>query len=219
MKTEMRQINEYFDMLEDWKRLPAYKLEVRIDSFIGFALPKVIESIYGFKTKTIIPELPIRLGSINRNYKTKTFANRSYKVDFYIRTQCGQNIFIEFKTDSGSRRDNQDSYLEQCRVAKMESILKGIIKISSVTSYKKKYSHLLAKLQLAGLLSETPAGHSVKVGAEKIKILYVQPRILETDSNKDILDFKHLAETIQRCYPDSEVMKRLSLSLKAWCND
>lgn len=55
MKTEMRLINEYFDMLEDWKRLPAYKLEVRIDSFIGFALPQVIESIYGFKTKVIIP--------------------------------------------------------------------------------------------------------------------------------------------------------------------
>lgn len=128
-------------------------------------------------------------------------------------------MFIELKTDTGSRRENQDSYLEQCRVAKMESILKGIIKISSVTSYKKKYSHLLAKLQLAGLLSETPAGHSVKIGAEKIKILYVQPRVLETDSNKDILDFNRLADTIEKCYPESELMKRLSLSLKTWCTD
>ena len=128
-------------------------------------------------------------------------------------------MFIELKTDTGSRRENQDSYLEQCRVAKMESILKGIIKISSVTSYKKKYSHLLEKLQLAGLVTETSKGHSAKIGAEKIKIIYIQPRILEKDNNKNILDYKQLADTIERSYSNSQLMKRLSLSLKAWCKD
>jgi len=36
-------IDEYFATLEDWKRLPAYKLETRVDSLVGFALPTVIE--------------------------------------------------------------------------------------------------------------------------------------------------------------------------------
>ena len=219
MNTEKRLINGYFDMLEDWKRLPAYKLEVRIDSFIGFALPKVIESIYGLNPKVIIPELPIRLGSLNRKYETKKFANRSYKVDFYIRTECGQNLFIEFKTDSGSRRDKKDLYLEQIQKAKMKSIVKGIIRIFEVTSYKKKYSHLLEKLQLAGLTIETEKGYDVNIGAEHIKILYIQPRLLEKDDHKEILDFKQLADAVEMCYPNSELMERLSLSLKKWSKD
>ena len=36
-------INDYFKTLEGWKRLPAYKLETRIDSIVGFALPKIIK--------------------------------------------------------------------------------------------------------------------------------------------------------------------------------
>ena len=221
METDKKLINEYFGMLEDWKGLPAYKLEVRIDSLVGYALPKVIESIYGLKTKAIIPELPIRLGSINRKYETKTYANRSYKVDFYIRTECGQNLFIEFKTDSGSRREKQDSYLERCQAAKMDSILEGILKIYEVTSYKKKYDHLLERLQFAGLVTESSNGHgrTVNIGAESVKILYVQPKTLESDYSKDVLDFSKLAKTIKGCFRGSELMDRLSLSLKEWCKD
>jgi len=47
--------NEYFEMMIDWKKLPAYKAETRIDSLIGFYLNddfeyngknKVLEIIY-----------------------------------------------------------------------------------------------------------------------------------------------------------------------------
>jgi len=34
--------NEYFKMMEDWKRLPAYKAEPRIDSLVGFYLPEIV---------------------------------------------------------------------------------------------------------------------------------------------------------------------------------
>ena len=30
--------NEYFEMIADWKKLPAYKAELRIYSLIGFFL-------------------------------------------------------------------------------------------------------------------------------------------------------------------------------------
>ena len=119
-------IGEYFDMLEDWKRLPAYKLEVRIDSLVGFALPKVLELRFGLRTKKIIPELPIRLGTVHPKHDGKPFADRSYKVDFYVRTECEQNLFIEFKSDSGSRRGKQDEYLQLSAQAKMGAIVDGI---------------------------------------------------------------------------------------------
>lgn len=58
-------INSYFDLLEDWKLLPAYKLETRIDSLIGFALPQILEQALGVKIGHVIPELPLRKGSIS----------------------------------------------------------------------------------------------------------------------------------------------------------
>ena len=147
-------INEYFDLLEDWKKLPAYKLETRIDSFIGYSLPPVIEHILGLNTVIIIPELPIRLGTVHPKHNDKHFANRSYKVDFYIRTEDKQNIFIEFKSDSRSRREKQDRYLKLASEVKMKAILEGIIQIFKVTSYKYKYIELLKKLQEAGLIKQ-----------------------------------------------------------------
>jgi hypothetical protein len=54
----------YFEMLKDWKMLPAYKVEPRIDSLIGHYLPKIITDFLGVESIGMIPELPIRLATI-----------------------------------------------------------------------------------------------------------------------------------------------------------
>ena len=208
-------IGEYFDMLEDWKRLPAYKLEVRIDSLVGFALPRVIELKYGLHTKIIIPELPIRLGTVHPEHEGKNFCERSYKLDFYIRTTCGHNLFIEFKSDSGSRREEQDDYLQRAAKVKMKAIVEGILQISKVTSFKQKYAHLLEKLRQVQLIDEATA----LIDSEDIRIIYIQPKRLERDLGKEVIEYVQLADYIQRGFPDSEFMKRLSVSLQKWAND
>ena len=78
-------VNEYFEMLEDWKLLPAYKLEPRIDSLVGFALQTASADLLDVQCKILIPELPIRLGTVHPQHEGTTLENRSYKVDFYIR--------------------------------------------------------------------------------------------------------------------------------------
>ena len=55
----------YFDMLIDWKQLPAYKLEPRIDSLVGYYLPDILNEFLGEKIVGGIPELPLRLGTIH----------------------------------------------------------------------------------------------------------------------------------------------------------
>ena len=111
----MSSIRAYFETLLDWKRLPAYRLEPRVDAIIGLALPKILARIKGLEVTTVIPELPLRIGSVQPEHEGKVFANRSYKVDFFMVTRGGKCLLVEFKTDSGSRREKQDDYLESAR--------------------------------------------------------------------------------------------------------
>jgi hypothetical protein len=212
-------IDEYFDLLEEWKKYPAYKLETRIDSFVGFVLPKVLEDLKGIKATVIIPELPIRLGTVHPHHDDKPFADRSYKVDFFVRTECGQNIFIEFKSDSGSRREKQDNYLRLSQEVKMNAILEGILKIYKVTTYKNKYSVLLDKLVESGLLNYKDENYKTSIDAGGIRILYVQPRILSGDEDKEVITFDEVAGSIRKVYPDNDLMKRLAMSLDKWSVD
>ncbi len=119
--------NKYFELMADWKKLPAYKAEPRIDSLVGFFLPEFIESFLNIKSAGIIPELPIRLATVKPKHEGTNYADRSYKVDFLIIGNNEVNYLIEFKTDSGSRRDEQDLYLVEAKEAGTESIVNGIL--------------------------------------------------------------------------------------------
>ena len=170
-------IPEYFRQLIDWKKLPAYKLETRIDSLIGFVLPKVLRAWNkDYETEVIIPEFPLRLGTIYpKKYENTKSANRSYKVDFYVRTKSNKNLFIEFKTASASRKNKQDKYLQDSTIVKMKLILDGIITIHEATSYKYKikYNYLLNKFKDAGLVKQSNDIWQSSIVQEEIKILYI----------------------------------------------
>ena len=128
--------HKYFKTLKDWKRLPAYRLEPRIDSFIGFFLPDILGEHLGAGVSGTIPELPIRLGTVDPEKEGTKDADRSNKVDFYVLGKDGIHYFIEVKSDSSSRRDEQDKYLKKSSEYGMQKIVEGIIRISKATSYK-----------------------------------------------------------------------------------
>ena len=58
--------NDYFGMLADWKKLPAYKAEPRIDSLVGFFLPRFIGDYFNINVTGTIPELPIRSATVKK---------------------------------------------------------------------------------------------------------------------------------------------------------
>ena len=206
----------YFDMLIDWKQLPAYKLEPRIDSLVGYYLPDILNEFLGEKIVGVIAELPLRLGTIHPHLNEEKCAEKSYKVDFYALGSTGINYFIEMKSDSSSRRESQDDYLLKSTELGMKKIVAGIINIAGVSSYKKKYSHLKSKLRDLGLLDDQDRF----IGStDTVKVIYVQPRVLEGDESHDVIDFEYIAQWLKLNRGDNEFAVALAGALETWVGD
>lgn len=209
-------IDQYFEMLEDWKLLPSYKLEVRIDSLVGFVLPKVLDDIMDIETKVVIPELPLRKGTLYEKYEDTKQQNLSFKIDFYVRTRDGQNLFLEFKSDTKSIREDQEDYLQRSVEIGMNEIVQGILKLWSNTPQKQKYDHLLSKMVEADLIEDDKA---VQVEDDDIQIIYIKPSASNEDDAIEVIDYKHLAGSIRQCFPDEKLLLRFSDSLELWESD
>lgn len=202
-------IYETLNWLNDWKKLPAYKAEPRVDFIVAGALPEIIMNIYNCNISVIIPELPIRIGSIYKDLDI----DKSYKVDFYLYLENGKHLFIEFKTDPGSRRVKQDKYLLASQSVGMKAILDGIIKIYSVTNYKTKYSHLMKKLLTAGLISESNSIYQPTVIQNEIEILYIQPKAEQQNE----IGFDEVAKLMSES--EDIFYKKFSEILFTWSKD
>jgi hypothetical protein len=205
---------EYFEMLKDWKMLPAYKVEPRIDSLIGHYLPKIISDFLGVESIGIIPELPIRLATVKPEHEGTYYADRSYKVDFLIIGNNNLNFLVEFKTDSRSRRDAQDTYLSEAKTLGTKSIIDGIIQISRISTYKVKYKHLREKLLTYGLIDIEDRYTGLNPGFE---IVYVQPS--NHRNEKNVIDFKRISNWLKSNYPNAEFENELADSLLLWSKD
>jgi len=191
---------KYFNMLKDWKKLPAYRFEPRLDSIIGYYLPKIVSDIKGKKIveNGIIPEFPIRKKTIvqkilseeSRLHKEHENSNR---VDFLLIAEDGPNYLVEFKTDSNSRRKKQDDYLLKAKEKKLDALINGINSIYSVTKFTDKYAHLKKLLEDLSLIDKEYPGFKFKDGKNKeIEIIYVQPTKEKENENYKFIDFKEI---------------------------
>jgi len=204
----------YFEMMIDWKKLPAYKAEPRIDSLIGYFLEPILEDYLKEKIDEIIPELPIRLGTVKPELENTKYSERSYKVDFFAIGNKGKNYLIEFKTDTNSRRTKQDEYLSISKKLGTSKLINGILSISNVSTYTKKYNHLKDKLQKVGLLNEK-YGYSGK--NIDLEIIYVQP----SNHNKEklVIDFNWIADWLEKNNNSDTFETELACALRIWAED
>jgi len=202
--------NSYFEMMKDWKKLPAYRAEPRIDSLVGFYLPDFAWEYLNDKIIGIIPELPLRLATLDE----KKTGDKSYKVDFYLLGESGEHYLVEFKTDSSSRRDKQDEYLEQAKAKGMKAIIEGIIRIAGISAFTHKYEHLVDKLKALGLVDYLKQYcHS----NDHLKIVYVQPGLNNDKKNGDhIIIFNWISDWLKKNYPDEVFEKELAETLAEW---
>jgi hypothetical protein len=205
---------KYFEMMKDWKKLPAYRAEPRIDSLVGYYLPSFATDFLRDEIKGIIPEFPIRRATVKPEHEGTNFADRSYKVDFYLLGASGKNYFVEFKTDTRSLRDKQNKYLSEAKDCGMRSIVEGVSKIAKVSPYREKYKHLLSKLHRLGILDEngTYSGKS-----DEIQVVFVQPN--NKDGNEKCIDFEWISGWLLTNYPGSEFETNLGNALEDWAND
>jgi hypothetical protein len=201
----------YFEMMIDWKKLPAYKAEPRIDSLIGYYLKDFLSDYLKEEIVGIIPELPIRLGTIKPELENTISADRSYKVDFFAVGSKGKNYLIEFKTDMSSRREKQDDYLLKTKMKGTKELIEGIIKISKASTYTDKYNHLKSKLIEYKLLNSKLTYTEFN---EDLEIIYVQPS--NDKGIKEIINFEKIAEWLESNFQGSSFEQEFSKALRVW---
>lgn len=201
-------IDQLFVNLDMWRHFPAYQLERRADIFFSIYLPEYLKSERGYDVRCIIPEFPIRVGTIH----SSTDINKSFKVDYLVKVDKPSSVlFVELKTDDKSRRDKQDWYLQAAQKEGMQSLLEGLRKIYRATDAKDKYRHLLRALQAANLIQRVDGhGFDILPDPNEISILYLQPH----GEGSDTITFQELSEFVGK--KQDALSKRFSESLREW---
>jgi len=146
----MTAFNCVFDLLDRWRHLPDYQLERRTDIYFAMHLVPFLSDRFGIGLCTdIVPEFPVRIGTIN----PASNSNHSKKIDYLVLSSDLRRCFmVELKTDKASRCDTQDDYLLDARRVGLSALLRGITQIFQATKATRKYYRLLCLLEEIGLI-------------------------------------------------------------------
>jgi hypothetical protein len=193
--------------------LPAYQLERRADIFFALYLDKILEKHRGAKIDLIIPEFPVRLGSLpNYNH----LDNRSYKIDYLVYAAKPQRVFlIELKTDQRSLRGKQDLYLKQAAKIKVSGLMEGLQEIYKATIQKIKYNNLLNKLETVGWIERTGTDIIIKAPDITPEVLYIQP--INKENKDNTISFDNIISVLSET--DDPIAPRFAISLEKWKRD
>ena len=170
METTDSMIKKLFTRMDDWRHLPSYQLERRVDLFFSLYIPEVISKIFECEVKDeLIPEFPVKLSIIyNNKNNDKSFdfdaknynlnSNHSVKIDYVAITKNHEKAFlIELKTDKHSIKPEQVKNLFYSG-DDFSALIGGIQEIycnsASDSIYRNKYNCLLNKLDSMGLFGE-----------------------------------------------------------------
>jgi len=201
----MEKIEKIFDLLENWRQLPKYQLERRIDIFFALYLPEILGKEDVIKHENIFPEFPLKKydddnkgSSTNADYAI--FVNKNGKVKLKL---------IELKTDMNSIDDDQIAYYKKAKKDGFNKILNDIIKIQKKSPQWDKYDALLSKIQINGhgTIKSTPIKKNAKrmnweVNEsdidDEVEVIYIVPK--EHDKIKwtdKIITFKDIIQKLK----------------------
>ena len=210
-------INGLFALLDEWRHLPAYRLEPRADPFFALFLRDVMAEHFKVEIHpTIIPEMPFRRGTLWGEETNSP--NKSVKVDYAVFTRdCGKAYFVELKTDKDYLKNDHEEYLTVAREKRIRKLVDGILLMARATDAKfiPKYIHLLHRLGALGFI-DVPADvytHSfpelesgvieqlcrvrnlVSESGPAIQIVYVAPDAHPKHESIDFDEFARIAES------------------------
>jgi len=179
----MEVIGSIFGRLAEWRNLPDYQLERRVDIFFAPYLQDIIGD-RGNIHNIIIPEFPLRLATL---YEGDKRGNQSVKIDYLAATRDLTKIFfIELKTDIKSI--DLDQCKNMVRAAEdigMKQLVDGNLKIFKATTEKRKYYYLLEMLESIGVI-KIPGKISTKMKETQLNGIN---RLLSDDATMSIDDW------------------------------
>ena len=155
----MEEISQILRQLDDWRHLPAYQLERRVDVLFGMLLPTVIGEKYRVSPENcqVIPEFPLHKG---RLYKECT-SNQSVNVDFavFFEKQATKHLcLVELKTDQRSISKSQIDTMGQAAKVGPKELLVGVLEAAQVSPRPRKYAHLVWRLHEIGCIELPDVG-------------------------------------------------------------
>ena len=187
----MIDIGKIFELLDDWRGLPSYKLEPRVDIFFALYLPEIMKIFFKriISYRNIIPEFPLLKERFDDNYNETKDGKRSKKVDYAVFCQ-GELFLFELKTDMGSRETKQGTVQEDYMIKATSftpSELINDVEAVPGKSYRKKYNHLKTKLN----------DLNTQCQPTKVIAVYIQPNLHGAKSESvEIITFKKIRESL-----------------------
>lgn len=205
------EIDNLFDLLDKWRLLPAYQLERRADIFFAIYLPQILkEELENQQILKIIPEFPIRIGTIYPNIPV----NKSFKIDYMVITNR-KVLLVELKTENTSRRMKQDEYLEKAKEVNINKLIEGLIEIYKATSSKIKYNRLMKELEEIEWVKKQNGKWKNTSQDKKLEIIYIQPEYNnKIDKEKTVISFDKVAEIVTK--NNTAISSRFAKSLLKW---
>ena len=205
-------INHLFNLLDEWRQLPAYQLERRADIFFAMYLERILEKVKGIKADLVIPEFPVRVGAVRENVPG---LNRSFKIDYLVYSESMQKVYlVELKTEMASLREKQTEYLKAAADIKISGLISGLLKIYKATSprHKPKYDKLLQKLEHIKWIKRS--NHEIlnldcQIAPE---IIFIQP--VNKNKSPDVISFDDVIGVLSEI--DDPVAGRFGESLGRW---
>ncbi len=145
----MSAMYEVLRQLDEWRHLPAYQLERRVDVFFGMFLPKVIEKRFCARVDEVVPEFPLHKGLLACPPNVQSGPHHSVNVDFVVFGSKGDNksiFLVELKTDMHSIDEEQLKNMKKAQCVGTKSLLCGVQQLALASESKRKYAHLVWKL-------------------------------------------------------------------------
>lgn len=218
------------DNLDRWRYLPSYQLERRADAFFSVYLPGALRALKKLDVQEqLIPEFPMHKGLLLADSDDENLSNRSIKIDYLaVARDVSSVVFVELKTDMGSRSTRQDSDLTAAQTAGMWKLSQGLLQICASTKEGRKYGYLLKLMAQVGLVV-LPEDFEAKFSSHRKQerklvleqiavretvrdchIIYVQP----TGQGDEVINFAEYAEFVAQ--HGDPVSLRFARSLREW---
>ena len=153
----MEALSDALCQLDQWRHLPAYQFERRVDVFFGLFLPEVIERRFKAPSGKLIPEFPLHKGKTRISEDCGD--NQSVNVDFavFCSKPEGKRIFlVELKTDMHSINEAQLRNMVKAKEAKSKNVFCGVIKAARASAAPRKYAQLIWRLSEIGCIAVGP---------------------------------------------------------------
>lgn len=226
MPAEQR-IEQHFGLLNTWRTFPNYQLERRADIFFALYAAEILRKPYPKNTfDLIIPEFPLRLGTIRKDVENKS-ANRSVKVDYAcIDTRNAKCVFLELKTDDGSTRDVQYSDMELAADMAFATLLEGMGALRKKSRRKDKYDALFAVMESKGLVNASgtnrndhqvaPTALADRMTTSLAIIKPVDDLSAERKKKYDVITFDAVRQALQPLTSNDPVAKHFHAALGIW---